>query len=109
MPNTILIVDDDSQLADNIRLYLERYDWETHVEYSAEAGLKKLKTLHPDILLIDHMMLGMMGLGLIKAVQEIDPQIKIVMLTGEGSLQVAVDAMKAGASDYLAKPASLAA
>ena len=108
MPNTILIVDDDSQLADNIRLYLERYDWETFVEYSAEAGLKKLKTLHPDILLTDHMMPGMTGLGLIKVVQEIDPQIKIVMLTGEGSLQVAVDAMKAGASDYLAKPVSLA-
>jgi two-component system, NtrC family, response regulator AtoC len=108
MANTILIVDDDSQLADNIRLYLERYDWETHVEYSAEAGLKKLKTLHPDILLTDHMMPGMTGLDLIKQVQEIDPQLKIVMLTGEGSLQVAVDAMKAGASDYLAKPVSLA-
>ena len=108
MPNTILIVDDDSQLADNIRLYLERYDWETHVEYSAEAGLKKLKTLHPDILLTDHMMPGMTGIDLIKQVQEIDPQIKIVMLTGEGNLQVAVDAMKAGASDYLGKPASLA-
>lgn len=108
MANTILIVDDDSQLADNIRLYLERYDWETHVEYSAEAGLKKLKILHPDILLTDHMMTGMNGLDLIKKVQQIDAQIKIVMLTGEGSLQVAVDAMKAGASDYLAKPVSLA-
>jgi two-component system, NtrC family, response regulator AtoC len=108
MANTILIVDDDSQLADNIRLYLERYDWETHVEYSAETGLKKLKTLHPDILLTDHMMPGMTGIDLIKQVQEVDPNIKIVMLTGEGSLQVAVDAMKAGASDYLSKPASLA-
>ena len=108
MTNTVLIVDDDSQLADNIRLYLERYDWETHVEYSAEAGLKKLKTLHPDILLTDHMMPGMTGIDLIKQVQEIDPQIKIVMLTGEGNLQVAVDAMKAGASDYLGKPVSLA-
>ena len=108
MANTILIVDDDSQLMDNIRLYLERYGWETHVEYSAEAGLKKLKILHPDILLTDHMMPGMTGLDLIKKVQQIDAQIKIVMLTGEGSLQVAVDAMKAGASDYLAKPVSLA-
>ena len=108
MSNTILIVDDDSQLADNIRLYLERFGWETFVEYSAEAGLKKLKTLQPDILLTDHMMQGMTGLDLIKQMKEIDPQLKIVMLTGEGSLQVAVDAMKAGASDYLAKPVSLA-
>ncbi len=108
MANTILIVDDDNQLADNIRLYLERYDWDAHVEYSAEAGLNTLKTLNPDILLTDHMMPGMTGLDLIKQVQEIDPNLKIVMLTGEGSLQVAVDAMKAGASDYLAKPVSLA-
>ena len=108
MANTILIVDDDNQLADNIRQYLERYDWDAHVEYSAEAGLKTLKTLHPDILLTDHMMPGRTGLDLINAVQEIDPNLKIVMLTGEGNLQVAVNAMKAGASDYLAKPVSLA-
>lgn len=108
MGNSILIIDDDSLLADNIRLYLERSQWETHVEHSAEAGLKKLESLHPDIVLTDHMLPGKNGLDLIKAAQDIDPQIKIVMMTGEGSVQVAVDAMKAGACDYLAKPVSLA-
>lgn len=107
MGNSILIIDDDSQLADNIRLYLERHQWETHVEHCAEAGLKKLENLHPDIVLTDHMMPGKNGLDLIKAAQEIDPQVKIVMMTGEGSVQVAVDAMKAGACDYLTKPVSL--
>lgn len=108
MGNSILIIDDDSLLADNIRLYLERSQWETHVEYSAEAGLDKLGSLHPDVVLTDHMLPGKNGLDLIKAAHDIDPQIKIVMMTGEGSVQVAVDAMKAGACDYLTKPVSLA-
>lgn len=108
MGHSILIIDDDSQLVDNIRLYLERAQWETFVEYSAEAGLKRLESLHPDIVLTDHMMNGKSGLDLIKEAKLIDPQIKIVMMTGEGSVQVAVDAMKAGACDYLAKPMSLA-
>jgi DNA-binding NtrC family response regulator len=108
MTNSILIIDDDSQLADNIRLYLERFQWETHVEYSVEAGVNRLKNLQPDIVLTDYMMPGKSGLDLIKEVQSIDPQIKIVMMTGEGGLQVAIDAMKAGACDYLTKPLSLA-
>ncbi len=108
MGNTILIIDDDSQLADNIRLYLERFQWETHVEYSASAGLKKLKSLHPDVVLTDYMLPDKTGVELIKEMHEIDTHIKVVMLTGEGGLHVAVDAMKAGASDYLTKPVSLA-
>jgi len=108
MGNSILIIDDDSLLADNIRLYLERAQWETHVAYSAEAGLKMLESLHPDIVLTDHMLPGKTGLDLIAAALDIDPQIKIVMMTGEGSVQIAVDAMKAGACDYLSKPISLA-
>ncbi len=108
MGHSILIIDDDSQLVDNIRLYLERAQWETFVEYSAEAGLKRLESLNPDIVLTDHMMTGKSGLDLIKEAKIIDPHIKIVMMTGEGSVQVAVDAMKAGACDYLSKPMSLA-
>lgn len=107
MTNSILIIEDDTLLADNIRLYLERFQWETHVEYSAEAGLKKLENLHPDIVLTDHQLPGKTGLDLIKDVQTIDSHIKVVMMTGEGNVQVAVNAMKAGACDYVTKPASL--
>jgi DNA-binding NtrC family response regulator len=108
MANSILIVEDDDMLAENIRQYLERNHWEVHVEHSAEEGLKQLESLHPDMLLTDHLLPGRNGLDLIKDALALDPQLKIIMMTGEGSVQVAVDAMKAGACDYLPKPVSLA-
>ena len=108
MTNSILIIEDDEMLADNIRLYLERNQWEVAVVQSAEAGLKMLESMQPDIVLTDHMLPGKTGIQLISGALAIDPQIKIIMLTGDGSVQVAVDAMKAGACDYLAKPVSLA-
>ena len=108
MTNSILIIEDDEMLAENICLYLERNKWEVHVVHSAEDGLKELESLHPDIVLTDHMLPGKTGVALIKEALAADPQIKIVMMTGEGSTQVAVDAMKAGACDYLSKPLSLA-
>lgn len=108
MANSILIIEDDEMLAENIRVHLERNQWETHMVHSAEDGLKKLESVRPDIVLTDHMLPGKTGLEVIKGALELDPQIKVVMLTGEGSIQVAVDAMKAGACDYLTKPVSLA-
>jgi DNA-binding NtrC family response regulator len=108
MANSILIIEDDEMLADNIRVHLERNQWETHVVHSAEDGLKKLESVRPDLVLTDHMLPGKTGLEVIKAALAVDPQVKIIMLTGEGSVQVAVDAMKAGACDYLQKPVSLA-
>jgi two-component system response regulator AtoC len=105
--NSILIIEDDETLADNIRVYLERNQWETTVVHSAEEGLKKLETLRPDMVLTDHQLPGKTGLDVIKGALAIDPQIKIIMLTGEGNVQIAVDAMKAGACDYLSKPVAL--
>src|ERR1700757_123184 len=106
MPNSVLIIEDDAMLADNIRIHLERNQWETHVAHSAEEGLKKLETVRPDMVLTDYMLPGKTGLDVIKGALEIDPQVKIIMLTGEGNVQIAVDAIKAGACDYLSKPVS---
>jgi DNA-binding NtrC family response regulator len=108
MANSILIIEDDEMLAENIRVHLERNQWEVHVAYSAEEGLKKLESVRPDMVLTDHMLPRKSGLEVIKGVLAIDPQIKIIMMTGGGSVQVAVEAMKAGACDYLTKPISLA-
>ncbi|MBE0625276.1 MAG: sigma-54-dependent Fis family transcriptional regulator [Burkholderiales bacterium] len=108
MANSILIIEDDEMLADNIREHLERNQWEVHVAHSAEDGLKKLEIVRPDMVLTDYRMPGQTGVDVIKGALEIDPEVKIIMLTGEGNAQIAVDAMKAGACDYLSKPISLA-
>ncbi|MDB5811728.1 MAG: Response regulator with CheY-like receiver, AAA-type ATPase, and DNA-binding domain [Betaproteobacteria bacterium] len=108
MAYSILIIEDDRTLADNIRVYHERAQWETSVAHNAEAGLKLMESMRPDVVVTDQMLPGKSGLEVIKAALAIDPQVKIVMLTGEGNTQIAVEAMKAGACDYLSKPISLA-
>lgn len=108
MAKTVLIIEDEVILAENISAYLQRSQWETHIAHSAEEGLSRIETLQPDIVLTDYMMAGKTGLQVIKSALAIDPQLKIVMFTGEGSTQLAVEAMKAGACDYVSKPVALA-
>jgi len=108
MRHSILIVEDDATLADNIRVYLERNKWAAHVANSAEEGLIQLADWHPDMVLTDHHLPGKSGLEMIRGALAIDPQIRAIMMTGEGNVDLAVGAMKAGAFDSRAKPFSLA-
>ena len=108
MGNTILIVEDDEILADNIRTYLERQRWDVHVCGAAEDALEKLESVHPDVMLTDQALPGMTGVELLGRALKLDPQLKAIMMTGDGNVQCAVDAMKAGAYDYLTKPVVLA-
>ena len=108
MANSILIVEDDEILADNVQTYLKRNNWDVQVAATAEDALKVLEGLRPDVVLTDYLLPGKTGLELINSIMALDPQIKVIMMTGEGKVQTAVDAMKAGAYDYLTKPVVLA-
>ena len=108
MANSVLVVEDDDILAENIQMYLKRSNWDVRVCHSAEDALRALETVRPDIVITDHMLPGITGLELLQRVMVMDPQIKVIMMTGESTVQTAVDAMKAGAYDYLTKPVVLA-
>ena len=108
MSKSVLIVEDDEILANNIRLYLDRDGWEVSVTDSVEKALTMLETLRPDVVVTDYMLPGKNGLDLLREVIAMDPYIKVVMVTGEGSIQVAVDAIRMGAHDYVGKPVVLA-
>ncbi|HET9576324.1 MAG TPA: sigma-54 dependent transcriptional regulator [Usitatibacter sp.] len=104
----VMVVEDDETLADNIRTYLERAGWDVRVFGSVEEALAVLDTLRPDVIVADYLLPGKTGLDLLKEVTALDPQIKVVMTTGHGEVQLAVEAMKCGAYDYLCKPLVLA-
>ena len=104
----MLIVEDDEILANNIRVYLVRDGWDVSVSPSVEKALTMLETLRPDVVVTDYMLPGKNGLDLLREVIAMDPYIKVVMVTGEGSIQVAVDAIRQGAHDYVGKPVVLA-
>ena len=108
MGNTIVVVDDDEMLADNVRVYLERQQWEAIACSSAEEALRLMETIHPEVVLSDQTLPGMTGTELLGRVRAIDPHVKVIMMTGDDRAQTAVEAMKAGAYDYVTKPVALA-
>ena len=107
MPAAILIVDDEVTLAKNIATYLTRAGYEASVAGSGEDGLAQLESFRPEAVLLDYALPGINGLETLKRIKASDPAIAVIMMTGHGSESVAVEAMKAGAQDYLIKPVIL--
>jgi two-component system response regulator AtoC len=107
MSHAVLIIEDEATLAKNMKKYLEQHGFEVRVVPSAEEGLAQLDEYKPDVILLDFHLPGMNGLEALAQIRSRDSQTRLVMITGEGSVQLAVDAMKAGAYDYLSKPVAL--
>ena len=100
----ILIVDDEVELKNILVEALASQGYESVGFTSGEDALTALRGEAFDILLTDLMMPGMDGITLVKKGLEIDPHLVPIMMTGQGTIQTAVDAMKVGAFDYVLKP-----
>jgi DNA-binding NtrC family response regulator len=100
----ILVVDDDPSLRRVLQVQLEQEGYEVAVTASAQQTLSVLQFRHFDPVITDLKMPGMSGLELLKQARLEYPQTIIIMLTAFGTVDNAVEAMKAGAYDYLTKP-----
>ena len=102
---SILLVDDDEVFRNRLaRAFDERgYDVRTAGDY--DGAMASARDDSPEFAVVDLKMTGRGGLELVKALSEIDPQTKIVVLTGYGSIATAIDAVRLGATYYLSKPA----
>jgi len=107
MSHAVLIIDDEETLARNIRTYLTRHGYEARIAGSGEEGLAALDSFNPDLVLLDFQLPGMDGLEILRRIRTAARHVKVVMMTAHGGVPVAVDAMKAGAYDYLTKPLAL--
>jgi len=107
MSYSVLVIEDEPVLARNIALYLARQGLSCQLAESGEQGLALLDEQRPDVVVLDHNLPGKPGLEVLRQLREREPHLPVVMTTGHGSEQVAVDAMKGGAFDYLIKPVSL--
>jgi DNA-binding NtrC family response regulator len=105
----LLVVDDEVELMDALRETLAAQGYDTTGATSGPEGVRLLAEGEFDILLSDLMMPGMDGIELLKRALEIDPDLVGVIMTGQGTVPTAVEAMKAGAFDYLLKPFKLPA
>ncbi|MBP7659279.1 MAG: sigma-54-dependent Fis family transcriptional regulator [Burkholderiaceae bacterium] len=107
MSYAVLVIEDEELLGKNIRLYLERQGHDVRLASSAEAGLEMIEEFRPEAIVLDFNLPGMDGLEALGRIRRKDPDAVVVMMTGHGNEQIAVEAMKGGAYDYLTKPVAL--
>ncbi len=107
MAQLILVIEDEVVLAKNVAIYLERHGFEVELAHSAEQGLAALAQARPDAVVLDFNLPGLDGLAALAKIREADAAIPVIMMTGHGSVEIAVDAMKQGAYDFLTKPVAL--
>jgi len=102
---SILVVDDDEVYRNRLaRAFIDRgYDVSTAHDFDSAVAAATPDS--PELAVVDLKMPGKSGLELVKALREIDPATKIVVLTGYGSIATAIDAVRLGATYYLSKPA----
>lgn len=105
--NSILIVDDEKNTREGLKHYLEDKGYDVYLAESGSKGLEVTKVRHPDVALIDLRMPEMDGMTFLQKLKNIQPQTIAIVLTAYGTVETAVNAMKAGAFHYLMKPINL--
>ena len=101
----LLLVDDDQPFRLRLATTLERRGFAVHSAASLAEARLIAPTLKPDMAVLDLRLEDGNGLSLVRELRALNPDVRIVMLTGYGNIASAVAAVKAGAVDYLAKPA----
>ena len=101
---SVLIVDDEIDMVGVLHNFLEENGFVVVATLSARKALELMRAHNFDLLIADLVMPEMDGIELLNAAWEIDPDLIGIIMTGHGSTESAVDAMKAGAFDYLLKP-----
>ncbi|MBU1389097.1 MAG: response regulator [Proteobacteria bacterium] len=105
IPAKVLIVDDEKDFVEMFSLRLENQGEKVSVAYSGESALKILSEKPIDVVILDIRMPGMDGISTLRQIKTLHPIVEVILLTGHGSTETAVEGMKLGAFDYLMKPA----
>ena len=100
----ILVVDDEPDIRESLEFLLSNEHYRVDLAANATEGLRRLETSSYDLVLLDLMMPDKSGMQVLEEVRQRDPDTPIFMITAYGSIEVAVQALKRGASDYFSKP-----
>ena len=99
----ILVVDDDKNICELLRLYLEKEGYSVILAHDGEEALLKFETLHPELILLDIMLPGLDGWQVCREIRK-KSQVPIIMLTAKGETFDKVLGLELGADDYVVKP-----
>ena len=105
--NKILLVDDDPSILEIIGSGLEREGYHVTTADSGKAAIELINEEEFDLVITDLVMEPIDGIGVLKKVKEINPEIMVMILTGFGEMSSAIDALRLNADDYLLKPVKL--
>jgi signal transduction histidine kinase len=100
----VLIIDDEKVILDLTSIILKNRGYRVFAALSAQEGFEVIEKERPELVLLDYMMPNMDGFTALKEIRRCYPECYVIMFTGKGSESIAVELMKAGASDYVLKP-----
>ena len=103
----ILIVDDEKAIRQSVRDILMDEGYEVSAAEGGTEALKHMKDALPDLVLLDVWMPGMDGLEALKRMRDIAPRLPVIVMSGHGTIDTAVKAVRLGAYDFIEKPLSL--
>ncbi len=103
MPKTILVIEDDGNIRELLRLYLEQEGYAVETAQDGLEGLRAFKRVHPDLVLLDLMMPVMDGTQVMKELRA-QSKVPVIMLTAKGETFDKVAGLELGADDYVTKP-----
>src|SRR5271157_5718863 len=104
----LLLIDDQEDVRYSIQRIFDSPEIELATAASGEEGLKVITKFKPDLVLMDVRMTGMTGLETLRRIRQSDPKLLVILMTGYGTTQTTIEAMKLGAYDYLLKPFDIA-
>ncbi len=102
-----VIVDDDEIFRERLCRAFVKRNWSARAAATGEETVALVKEHQPDLAVVDLRLPGESGLDIVKRIREVDPAIKIIVLTGYGSIANALSAVRLGADHYLSKPADV--
>ena len=102
--STILVIDDEETMRNACQQVLSKSGYHTETSADGADGLRKVRQLSPDLVLVDLKMPGISGMEVLEKIRKIDSTIISIVITGYATIESAVEAMKRGAYDFLPKP-----
>jgi two-component system response regulator AtoC len=100
----VLLIDDEPDILKDCGEIIQQFGYKCIIANDSDIGIELLKKERPDIVITDQKMKKGTGFHVLEAVNEVDPYVPVIIFTGYGRIELAVEAMKKGAYDYLQKP-----
>jgi DNA-binding NtrC family response regulator len=104
MKSRLLLVDDEEQFVETLSERLSMRDYDVTTSLTGENAIEKIKNFNFDVVILDVRLPGIEGTEVLREIKNLKPLTEVIMLTGHGTMEMAIEGMKLGAFDFMMKP-----